>query len=212
MHHVMFDIDGTLVESFGFDIDCFDRAVKTVTGISMNQDPASYKHVTDTGILDEIITANGLVQQRVEIQHQVKQKFVTYVAEYLDKTPVKPVPGADLFVQQLHDMANVFVSFATGGWHETAMLKLKSAGIRCTGVVIASSNDDYRRTEIMRLAMAQLDEQQTTSITYFGDGIWDKLACAELGFNFVLVGNRTEHSQTINNYLCPDKALAYIGL
>ncbi len=36
MHHVMFDIDGTLVESYEFDTDCFTSAIQEVLGININ--------------------------------------------------------------------------------------------------------------------------------------------------------------------------------
>ena len=48
--------------------------------------------------------------------------------------------------------------------------------------------------------------------TYFGDGEWDKMACQELGFNFVLVGERTYHHQNIMDFSNARQALAFIGL
>ncbi|WP_084885093.1 hypothetical protein [Vibrio sp. qd031] len=58
----------------------------------------------------------------------------------------------DEMLQSRHD---IFISFATDCWLETAMLKLESARFDTTNIAIASSNDHYCRTEIMKTA-AQL--------------------------------------------------------
>ena len=60
MHHVMFDIDGTLVRSYDLDSICYIDAVREVTGICVDPDWSKYRHVTDAGILEEIIEVNGL--------------------------------------------------------------------------------------------------------------------------------------------------------
>ncbi len=60
----------------------------------------------------------------------------------------------------------------------------------------------------MNIALARVKQGNTVlepisnnvSITYFGDASWDKKACAELNWNLVVVGDRTEHHQRINDY------------
>ena len=64
----------------------------------------------------------------------------------------------------------------------------------------------------MTIAKAKHENQSGTICTFFGDGVWDKKACEELGFNFVLVGNRANHNQNINDFKSVNEALAYIGL
>jgi hypothetical protein len=48
--------------------------------------------------------------------------------------------------------------------------------------------------------------------TYFGDGEWDKRACKELGYNFVLVGEETSHCQSIPDFDNVTRAMEFIGL
>ena len=60
MHLVMFDIDGTLVHSYDFDEECYVEAVEEVLGCAVNSDWSKYQHVTDSGILDEIIHNQNL--------------------------------------------------------------------------------------------------------------------------------------------------------
>ena len=52
---------------------------------------------------------------------------------------------------------------------------------------IATSDDACDRKEIMRIALSQLGSK-FSSVTYFGDGPWDRDATLELGWRFVAVG------------------------
>ena len=55
MHLIVFDVDGTLVDSKEFDDRLYELAVQTVLGIEIDNDFSRYQNVTDSGILDEII-------------------------------------------------------------------------------------------------------------------------------------------------------------
>ena len=92
------------------------------------------------------------------------------------------------------------------------MLKLQSAGIDVYGIPIASSNDHYSRTEIMKLAKDKANISSNHSITYFGDAAWDQMACNELGYNFVLVGNRIKHARSVRNLKNINQVLSLIGM
>ena len=212
MHHIMFDVDGTLVQSNDFDTDCFVRAIEEVLNISIDSDWSKYRHVSGVGILDEIIHEDELKESKIAIKLKVKETFIRLISEYLESEPAKEVPGASLFLSQLSSIDDVTLSIATGGWHETAILKLQSAGIDVSDIPIASSNDHFSRTEIMRIAKSKAGKQHSGKCTYFGDGVWDKKACNELGYNFVLVGKNADHNQNINDFQQIDEAMTFIGL
>jgi phosphoglycolate phosphatase-like HAD superfamily hydrolase len=211
MIHVMFDIDGTLLESYELDFECFVDAVKEVTGLNIDTNWASYEHVTDVGILKEFFEKNK-IENNSEIVDRVKKSFLKKIEKEIVISPIKQVLGASEFISKLKSLDNVVISFATGGWFESAILKLKSAGIDFSNVSIASSNDHYSRIGIMRIAEKRATDAELLNFTYFGDGIWDLKACKELGINFVLVGDKVEHSQQVDNFAVQDNALAYIGL
>ena len=59
MISIMFDIDGTLVDSFGFDEQCFTSAVKETLGHDLDTRWGTYKHMTDRGLLMELLAKNG---------------------------------------------------------------------------------------------------------------------------------------------------------
>ena len=52
---VMFDIDGTLTQTFAVDTECYVEAVREVAGFqSISTNWARYQHTSDSGILDEL--------------------------------------------------------------------------------------------------------------------------------------------------------------
>lgn len=212
MHLVLFDIDGTLVESYDFDTTCFQAAIKDVLGVAVGPDWSRYGHVTDSGILTEVVEELGLHSDGKRIAEEVKEQFVSRVADYISCHDVLPIPGAYDFLSQLVSRQNDSVAFATGGWAESARMKLDAAGVSFPGIPLASSSDHYSRIEIMRLAERLAGNGRYDSRTYFGDGPWDQKASETLGYNFVSVGNRINSPQSVRDYTEADVALSYIGL
>ncbi len=196
----MFDIDGTLVESFEFDEECFTAAINEVIGVEVDTDWNSYTNVTDTGLLMELIDRSGLKINASELEAKVKPVFIENVASYLEREGISPISGALEFINRLRRRKDVVVSMATGGWRETALLKLQAAGLDIEGIEIASSNDDFRRTKIMQKALIKTGVVSSKTPIYFGDAEWDRIACEELGFHFVLVGDRTHHEFQIKDF------------
>jgi len=208
----MFDVDGTLVKSCDFDEECFVAAVLEVLGHDIDANWDSYEHVSDAGILNEHLEKRGIVSGHEEIIHAVKRSFIVKIQKYLAKTPAVEVPGASELIKQLKEYESVSISIATGGWQETAVLKLQSAGIDVFGIPIASSNDHYSRTEIMKVAKEKANICLDHPITYFGDEAWDLKASCELGYHFVLVGNRIEYEYSVNDLKNINQILSLIGL
>lgn len=210
MHLVLFDIDGTLVESYDFDTACFQAAIQDVLGITVGPDWSRYHHVTDSGILREVIEERGLQGDSERIVEAVKDRFVSRVAGYISYHDIFPVRGAYEFLLQLVARHDVAVAFATGGWAESARMKLEAAGISFPAIPLASASDHYSRTEIMRQAEGLADNGHYDSRTYFGDGPWDQQASRSLGYNFVSVGNRIVSPQSIRDYTEADSALSLL--
>lgn len=212
LHHIMFDVDGTLVKSYEFDEECFIAAVSEVLGHDIDSNWNGYEHVSDSGILTEHLERQGIISDHENIHRAVKKSFISKVQSHLSQNPASEIPGASELISQLKELDSVSISIATGDWQETAMLKLKSAGIDFSGIPIASSNDHYSRTEIMKVAREKANICSNHSITYFGDAAWDQRASSELGYNFVLVGNRIKHNKSVNDLKNINQVLSLIGM
>ncbi len=208
----MFDLDGTLVESTTFDSLCFEAAVKDVLDTPVENDLERYVHVTDTGILNQIIDGLRLQGEREAIFAAVKQRFIEHVADYLAANQIAPIPGAREFLERLAGRRDVRVAIATGGWRETARLKLQAVGMDLPEVPLASSSDHFSRIEIMKIAESRCGGNHYQSKTYFGDAPWDMRASTALGYNFILVGNRIAYHRSIADYTAAEEVLTHLGL
>ena len=209
---VIFDIDGTLVNSASFEDDCYLKAIQEVIEMPVDADWSKYKNVTDPGILDEIIERTDLLNDRINIHKKVKRRFFGYIKTHLSHTPAKEIKGASAFIQKLNKRNDLVLAIATGGWEESAKMKLESAGINYSGIAFSSGSDHISRAGIMKIAESKCSLLEFTSKSYFGDAIWDKKASHELGYNFILVGNQFSYSKKILDFSFSDEALAFVGL
>ena len=214
MHVVCFDIDGTLVASAGSDGELYQETVREVLGVELKADLSQYKNVSDSGILAEILENVPEAESRAHLAREVQRYFTDRTKRYVADNPhlVQEVPGAVQLVNILRKSPRVEVCIATGGWAKTAALKLRAIGLEPNGIAMATSSDAEKRAEIMRLAESRATQGLVTQRTYFGDGMWDKRAAAELGYDFVAVGNSVEHHVTFADLQDIEAILAQLGV
>lgn len=187
MHAVIFDIDGTLLESAAVDDALYKEAVVSVLGnVRFRDSLADYDFVTDSGILAQVLEDNKLSDPNAAAA--IKQRFIRSVREHIaERGPFAEVSGAREILGSLHKSNEHSVAIATGGWRESARLKLASAGLDRFDFPLSTSDDAFDRKEIMTIALAKLGSG-FRSVTYYGDGVWDRDACSALGWHFVAVG------------------------
>ena len=188
MHAVIFDIDGTLLQSASVDDDLYKYSVKSVVGpVRFRPSLADYDFVTDSGILSQVLEDNSLPVDP-DPTPAIKACFVEALRNYIrDQGPFHEVPGARSLLASLRTSSNHSVAIATGGWRESAYLKLDSAKFDIDNIPVATSDDEYDRSEIMLSALSRLGSD-FESVTYYGDGPWDRDACLALNWRFVAVG------------------------
>ena len=185
----IFDIDGTLVESFGFDDACYISAIREVLGeVYIHNDWSKYKNVTDTGSLRQIMEENKI--QEVGQVEEVRTKFGELIRQYLQNSgKCLPKGGAIHLINKLLAAEDYAVGFATGGWRHTAKMKLQHAGFNLGNTVLTSSDDGDERTLIMKKCLLQLGHG-FQRVVYIGDAEWDMQATKTLGWHFIGVGAR----------------------
>lgn len=188
MHAVVFDIDGTLLESAAVDDELYRLAVTSVLGpVTFRDAMADYEHVSDSGILQQILVDNKIVD-RPDPTSEIITTFVNALQMHIsDNGAFREIPGARDFLTALRSSSNHYVAVATGGWSESATLKLQSAAFDLSGLTLSASNNERDRTRIMCAALDR-PAKEYASVTYYGDGSWDEAACVQLGWNFVPVG------------------------
>ena len=196
---IIVDIDGTLLHSVREDDRLYRLAVEKVLGKVVLRDAlVDYPQVTDSGILRQILKDNQHPFDDALLT-EVKTEFVRRLAHHIEvQGAFRPLPGARQFVRRLVRSPQAAFAIATGGWRESATLKLESAGFDTSGVPFATSDDAIERVEIMRIALDSLDGP-FDNVTYYGDGQWDREASAALGWQFRAVGPALEGIRSFKN-------------
>ena len=215
MHLIAFDLDGTLADSEAFDGELYVDAVHTVLGVEIEADWSRFRHRTDSGILNEIIDRSRLNANRSSVHLAVGRVFTDLVAAYVASRGglIPEIPGASTFVRQLLRHTGVCVAVATGGWKETAAIKLSAIGLDPRQVPIASSSDAVSKVEIMRIAERRaLPSGGAKRRTYFGDSPYDKEASRNLGYDFIAIGERVKHRPRYSDFRETESILKKLGL
>ena len=188
MKAILFDIDGTLIESMTVDTGLYLASISEVLGpVRFRSALGDYEHVTDNGILAQVLDDNGYPFDE-QTAAAIKSIFVARIERHIEtEGPFSTIHGAIEFFERTRADDSRRVAIATGGWRESARLKLESAGFDIDGIPLVTSDDAWSRIEIMETALARLGGD-FESVTYFGDAEWDRQACDSLGWDFVAVG------------------------
>ena len=192
MNLVIFDIDGTIVNSVKADDECFIQTFKNLYRIDLSTSNwIDYKHVTDSGLTIEIFEKHFGQKPTKKDLEKIKAHFYNILLKNCEK--FREVKGAKKFIENLLSRSDSKLAIATGGWKETAILKLESIGLNLRNIVLKSSNDHYDRAEIIKLAIKESLKKSNArnfeSITYIGDGVWDYKTSTKLGLRFVGIDN-----------------------
>ena len=221
MKLIIFDIDGTILDSVNADDDCFIQTFEDLHQIDLtNADWNNFKHVTDAGLTIEIFERYfNRVPSDLEM-NTLKIHFCELLKQRIDEfTEIK---DALAFINLLSNESDIEIGFATGGWGESAEIKCKSIGFDLNEFIVKSSNDHFDRTRIIDLvtidALNKNRIKQFESIIYFGDGLWDLKATEELGIEFIGVDfynsdklRTAKVDRIIKNYVEPSKLLKWIN-
>jgi hypothetical protein len=199
------------------DSHLYARAVRETLGgnVYIDETWRPYVHVTDSGVLDEILVQHRFEEPLDELRSAVRRRFIELVRGHLDAgaSVLREIRGATALLQELRARPNVCVAIATGGWAETAMMKLAAIGVSLDGIGFASSSDAHQRTKIMELAAERaLRGVEPATRTYLGDGAWDQRASAELGYRFIAIGRALEHEPRFDDYMDRDAVLASLAV
>lgn len=188
---IIFDLDGTLVDSYDLDEQLYRKAVLSeVPGVIFRKSWYDYHHSTDSGILTEILKELNLPVRKY--RDSVRQRFGKLLKNHLQSgNSCRPIPGAAALLNRLRLTPKIKIGIATGGWYHTAQMKLDAAGLSEPNIPMASGDDAHSRIEIMQICASRM-ESSISNFIYVGDAEWDLRAANELGWKFIGVGKRLE--------------------
>jgi phosphoglycolate phosphatase-like HAD superfamily hydrolase len=184
----VFDIDGTLTDTNVVDDECYLQAISDTLGFERQSlDWSDAPHVTDAALLRWFAHRQHF---DLEPRHEtaVLGRFIELLQHHLEHSPdrFRPIPGAAT-VRAALERHGWQVALATGGWEESARLKLTAIGFDPAGLVLATAHDSETRNGIVQLAIRHATERHGSfdQVVSIGDGVWDVRTAREMGLPFI---------------------------
>jgi phosphoglycolate phosphatase-like HAD superfamily hydrolase len=190
---VIFDVDGTLTDTYAVDNDCYRSAVADALDVPQGLiDWSGAAHVTDSGILSWLCTILDREDTAAQAEADARAWLVERLTNELETKPHRfaPIAGAAEALRWLPANGWSF-AVATGSWGSSGRLKLRAAKLDVPDKIFASADDAPSRAEIVELARARAEvwyHRRFTRVVSVGDGTWDVATAATLSLPFVGIG------------------------
>jgi len=198
---LLFDLDGTLVDTSADDARLFGAALDEVAGQHVPLHSwEHYTEITASSITREALAPvfgrrarDGEVFQARQIQTRLWEQ--AYEAGQLT---LRPVPGALELFREAQTRPGHVAAIATGGWGPSALIKLHAAGFSLEDLVIATSDDAESRQSILGtaeiLAAAARGCFGFSGRVVIGDGVWDARGARAVKGGFIGVSADPVHA------------------
>ena len=196
MHIIIFDIDGTLLDSNEIDHLCYLRMLSESLQREINESSFDdgLKLETDTGIAMEMFKKyNGQYPRTFEF-NQMKEELVNQFQSELKGEKINPIKGSLEIFDHLRARTDVGLMIATGSWKSSAEFKLSNAGFDFLKVPLITSDSFLSKLDILSEAQkhARRVFGDISSMTYIGDKDWDEKASRALRMDFIKVDKDAE--------------------
>lgn len=189
MKLILFDIDGTLTATNFVDAKCYAAAFEKTFGFPIpTTDWDEYVHVTDSGIIDEVLEK---VRGCAALPREIDAFEQAFVRELEAEFAVNPggfaeIPGAREILDAINSRPGMKAALATGGMRGSATYKLSRIGVDAAALPGGFSNDASSREGVARCAIARADGNAAPlDLVYVGDGPWDVRTSANLKMRFI---------------------------
>lgn len=199
----LFDLDGTLCQTYYADDNSFVKAATEVIGAPFDKNSwKGCEHLTDSAIFEHFYTSTKLVKPTDSVVKQMQSIFISILEDKFknDQSFFKEIPGASKFVNYINSQTNCSVGVATGGWKHIAEFKLKNIGLDTSKFDLIGSDDHHSKKDFTSSLIDSMKTKLGISafdhIYYFGDSLYDKTCCEILGIEFIGIDYKNDNRLT----------------
>lgn len=191
---VLFDIDGTLLNSGGVGREAKALAMEDIYGTAGDLRSLHIGGNTDLKLLADALVAHGFRREQLgEMMDAYEQCFAERMLEIIGNYPVRPLIGAHEIVQALRQREDVLLGIVTGNARLTTPIKLRAAGFDPDWFQVAAyGSESADRNDLPQLALQRAQVQGGIDIApehiwMIGDTILDIEAARAVGGHAVVV-------------------------
>lgn len=154
MKILLFDIDGTLIDSGGAGKLAMETAFASEFGVAKSTNVVAYAGRTDIAIITDMLNCYG-VESSTEQIRRCLQSYLSHLPDSLKQRSGRTLPGVRQLLEQLSLRDDVLLGLLTGNVEEGARKKLcffqLDSFFRCGGY----ADDFYDRNDVARFAHSQ---------------------------------------------------------
>lgn len=176
---LLFDIDGTLIDSGGAGRLALNAALRDAFGVEPTV-PISFGGRTDRSLLSEMLDVHGIEVSDASFE-KLKSTFARAMSDHLRTSGGTLLPGVVALLQSLREKSAHRLWCMTGNLHETARSKLSHFGIEEHFEYIVGGDHDACRDDLARRASRDLatmhGSEATENVWVIGDTVAD-IRCA----------------------------------
>lgn len=165
MKLVLFDIDGTLVDSGGAGRRALERAFHTVLSVENAFAGYSMAGKTDIQIVKEALSLRG-VPARDGMVPSILASYLEYLGREMKNPWKKLKPGVGELLDELTPLPGLGIGLLTGNLREGARMKLEPFGIFDRFSFGAFGSDSEDRNALLPLAVRRYAETSGVSVPY----------------------------------------------
>jgi phosphoglycolate phosphatase len=191
---VLFDIDGTILDSGGTAAKAFLAALLEVFGMSPSRHGYSFGGKTDPQIARDLLSRAGIRAEEIDRGlPRVWQSYLTRLEHECLPERVSVYPGVTGLLDHLHDEPAAVLGLLTGNLREGARLKLTAAGVDFDRFVAGAYGSDHPdRSNLPVIAIDRAESRvgkrfEGKDVVIVGDTPFD-ISCGEhLGVRTIAV-------------------------
>lgn len=225
MHFIIFDLDGTLAQTYYSDDNSYLKALSQLVEVDVNYPYwKECPHLTDHSVIKYIFQKQ---LQRDPTEKEIQRMQHLFLEQLKEKHRYEPyffqeIPGAIQLLNTLQSTPDTLVGVATGGWSSIAKFKLNVLGVPTEGLHLIGSDEHEAKTEFVAHLLERTKVQLQCDfkrVTYVGDSLYDFEAARQLKLDFIGVDfkrtghfDKLGHEKVVNDFSFVEDFYRYASL